>query len=310
MKKKMSRNLSNKRVKKQIRITKKGGVKLNKSVKRRRPSKKTVKVGGFFCIKVFGRRKTGLLTQKQMKIEEAEAAEEREYKKKLADAIKKQQRQANEFAKKNNSKTRMKAAQFLKRQGNTLRETEARNNYVPKEEYLSAISNNNNPISIKIGDELEILEIRDDGWTKVKRGDGKVGLVPTSYIEVPVREPTIKSPSNRRSEYSTNSSHWFNSNRSFESDSFPSSPNGSKSAPAKKNSLNLNNLDFRGKKKLLLKKENPESLQQIIVELKQSLGRDEQDMYQTANRRYLRKHIEQQKNAVERLEKYLKQSKK
>ena len=208
MKKKMSRNLSNKRVKKQIRITKKGGVKLNKSVRRGRPSKKTVKGGGnrgFFSKKI-----------------NPQGYEEEEFEKKLAESMRIQREQAAEFEN-NNPGYKKIAANIFKEQL----------------EYLEAPEETRNIMAIPIngGDKLQIL-------------------------------------------------------------------NG--------NSLNLNNLDFRVKDKLLSEiKENPERLEQIIVELNQSIAGDEQDMLRpTTNRRYLREQIEKQKEAVKRLKKYLKQSKK
>ena len=46
---------------------------------------------------------------------------------------------------------------------------------------FSAAANDPNQMDAKKGDSVTVVKTFNDGWTKVRRPDGKVGLVPTSY---------------------------------------------------------------------------------------------------------------------------------
>lgn len=62
-------------------------------------------------------------------------------------------------------------------------------------------------LSVKEGKEITIVEPDDGGWTRIKAGLGKEGLVPTSYLEeLPPEEETPAQPERPVSVYSDSSS--------------------------------------------------------------------------------------------------------
>ena len=225
MPRKLSKKLSKKCVKKQVRITKKGGAKLNKlnklnkSVKRGRPAKKSKKtMKGGDAIEYIPGTKAYKERKRREKVRRAQLKE-------AAERVRKERELEQKITNVNNNaalnplgkptfksfgypnsneltelEERLKAAKneilggpnFKGESSCPTREMckrcyseETGLNLMPKAVALYDYSKYyEDDVSLTNGEEVEILEERDGGWTKVKKVDGKEGLVPTDFIKV------------------------------------------------------------------------------------------------------------------------------